>query len=313
MIDPIFIIGCPRSGTTLLLDLLAGSGAFGFVNSDTLRDEDDPARHGMTRTYDLPVVGSALYRNRRVLARAARRLPVGDVALAARLPSAFEPWAFWSNLVPGFRPELGSGRAVDPLPLEAGGIAALRARRVVADLLARQHRDQLLSKYTDFPRVALMRSIFPKARFVHLHRDPFAVTNSYAREIESGRFGTWRYRDRWSAEWTEPARAHWNATGNTVLGFAAHNRNHFAGLVDAAIAGDDRCLSVTYEALTENPVRILESILAFAEATPRHSIVNLCNSIPTLNTNHRWRTERDSHETALLKDIFTPDYSGALT
>ena len=75
MIDPVFIIGCPRSGTTLLLELLVGTGAFGFVNSETIGDPDDPQRHAMTRTYDLPVVGSALYRHRRNILRASGRIP----------------------------------------------------------------------------------------------------------------------------------------------------------------------------------------------------------------------------------------------
>ena len=206
MIDPLFIIGCPRSGTTLLLELLAGSGAFGYVNSDTLRAPDDPTRHAMTRTYDLPLVGAALYRHRRVLARAARKVQPLESVVAPRLPSPFEPWAFWESLLPHFRPELSLGRAVDPDPLRSDDPIAVEARRVVADLLDRQAREQLLSKYTDFPRVDLMRRIFPQARFVHIERDPYAVTNSYAREMETGRFGTWRYRDWWSAEWSDALR-----------------------------------------------------------------------------------------------------------
>ena len=113
--------------------------------------------------------------------------------------------------------------------------------------------DEPISKYTDFPRLALVRSIFPNSRFVHIRRDAHAVANSYAVEIETGRFGTWAQREWWSAQWPSAAREHWQATGETVLGFAAHNRNRLVSLIDDAVAGDAGVLGITYEALAEDP------------------------------------------------------------
>lgn len=303
MTDPLFIIGCPRSGTTILLDLVAGTGAFGYVNNETRRDPDNPSVHAANRTYDLPLVGGGLYRNRRQILGAAKRLPPLHAAARRRLSNPIEPWEFWERLIPTFRPEFGVGRAIDPSPAEIDDTAAADTRDAVSDLLRRQQRTQLLSKYTDFPRIDLMRRIFPQARFVHIERDPHAVTNSYAREMETGRFGTWRYRDWWSAEWTEEARHHWRTHGSTMLGFAAHNRNRLMGLLHTAVENDPFSMTISYESLMASPVETLERILRFADAAPRHDLERLCASRHLSNTNDRWRSQRTIEEMALLDDV----------
>ena len=304
---PLFVIGCPRSGTTLLLDLLAGTRAFGYVSTSGTRRDVDESLHGRTRVYDTPLIGGALYTHRaRLLGAAARLGPLGRVA-RRRLPSAIEPWEFWEDLIPSFRPEWGDGRAVDPPASTLDDETIERARAVVADLLDRQNRAELLSKYTDFPRVELMRAIFPDARFVHIRRDPHAVANSYAVEIESGRFGTWDYRNWWAAEWPEPAREHWRANDETVLGFAAHNRNRLVALIEAAVADDPASITVSYEDLAAEPAPTLSRILDFAGVESRTDLVRLTSSRRVDNTNDRWRTKRSPQEAALLDEILTPE------
>ncbi|MEM7141710.1 MAG: sulfotransferase [Actinomycetota bacterium] len=300
--QPLFIIGCPRSGTTLLLDLLAGTRAFGYVTTSGARRDVDESLHARTRIYDAPF-GEHLYARRaQILGASARLGPVHRVARRL-LPSAIEPWEFWEDLIPTFRPEFGTGDPIDP---PAGGLDAAtidRTRAVVDDLLARQQRSVLLSKYTDFPRVDLMRAIFPRARFVHIRRDAHAVANSYAVEIESGRFGTWAYRDWWSRGWSPDARDHWQASGATVLGFAAHNRNALVTMIDAATAADPNVHTVTYERLAADPVATLTGILDFAEVGSRSDLDRLCASRRVANTNDRWRDRRTPEEARLLDEI----------
>lgn len=304
---PVFVIGCPRSGTTLLLDLLAGTRAFGYVSSSGARRDVDESLHGRTRVYDIPLIGEPLAIHRtRLLGAAARLGPLGGAA-RRRLPSAIEPWEFWEDLIPTFRPEWGDGPAVDPAATGLTPAVIARTRAVVHDLLGRQRRDVLLSKYTDFPRVDLMRAIFPDARFVHIRRDPHAVANSYAVEIESGRFGTWDYREWWAAEWPETARAHWRAHGETILGFAAHNRNRLVGLVDRAMTDDPRSLTVTYEELAAAPATTLDRILGFAGVAARIDLERLVASRRVADTNAGWRTKRTAEEAALLDEILNPE------
>jgi Sulfotransferase family len=304
---PVFIIGCPRSGTTLLLDLLAGTRAFGYVNALGPELDDRGTVNGRNRVYDIPTVGDVLFRRRRGILRMTSRPAVVGRAARRLLPAPIEPWEFWHRLLPNFRPEFGSDPAVDPSPVGIDARHADDARDRVGALLARQHRDVLLSKYTDFPRVELLRSVFPGARFVHIRRDPHAVANSYAVEIESGRFGTWEYRDWWSAAWPTKAHEHWLSCGATELGFAAHNRNFLVGLVDDAIAATPTgTMTVTYEQLAGDPVGVIESILSFSEVDSRTGLGRLTRSRSIESSNDRWRTRRSAAEAALLDEIFSP-------
>ena len=304
---PVFVIGCPRSGTTLLLDLLAGTRAFGYVSTSGARRDVDELLHCRTRIYDFPLIGEPLLTHRsRLLGAAARLGPLGRAA-RRRLPSAIEPWEFWEDLIPTFRPERGDGPAVDPPASGLTPAVVERTRTVVDELLARQHRDVLLSKYTDFPRVELMRAIFPDARFVHILRDPHAVANSYAVEIGTGRFGTWDHREWWAAEWPEAARAHWRAHGETILGFAAHNRNRLVGLVEQAVAADPLSLTVSYEALAVAPAATLGRILDFAGVAARNDLERLVASRRVADTNAGWRAKRTAEEAALLDEILNPE------
>lgn len=302
MTAPLFIIGCPRSGTTLLLDLLAGTRAFGYVSTCGEHRDVNGALNRQNQIYDAPG-GDWLYANRpQILAATSRLGPLHQVANRL-LPRAIEPWQFWEELIFNFRPEAGDGPADDPSGADLDSLTIVRARNVVSSLLSQQRRDAFLSKYTDFPRVDLMRSIFPDARFVHIRRDGHAVANSYATEIESGRFGTWRDRDWWAQGWTPQAREHWRATGSTKLGFAAHNRNRLLALIEVATADDPGVLNVSYEHLTDAPVETIRQVLSFAEVESRASLDELAKSRRIANTNDRWRTRRLREEAALLDAI----------
>ena len=298
---PLFIIGCPRSGTTLLLDLLAGTRAFGYVNNSAAGSVATGTDHRRNRIYD---VGSdRLVAWRPGIVAASSRIPVAGSVADTFLPRPIEPWRFWEGLIPGFRPEQGDGPAEDPGAHHVDTATVLNVRSAVAALLHHQRRDVFLSKYTDFPRIELMRAVFPEARFVHIHRDGHAVANSYATEIEGGRFGTWRDRFWWADAWPTEARSQWSANRETILGFAAHNRNHLMNVIAKATKADPGVLTVSYEDLIAVPEMVLEQILAFATVRQRGPLDRLIHSRNLINTNDRWRERRSGDETALLNAI----------
>ena len=84
--EPLFVIGCPRSGTTLLLDLLAGTRAFGYVSTSGARRDVDESLHGRTRIYDIPLIGEPLLTHRARLLGPAARLD----AAGGKLPGVDE-------------------------------------------------------------------------------------------------------------------------------------------------------------------------------------------------------------------------------
>jgi len=106
-----------------------------------------------------------------------------------------------------------------------------------------------------------------------------------------------------SAGWSGDARDHWKDSGETILGFAAHNRNWLFGQIAEASANDDGVLTISYEQLTEDPVSTLTNILDFANVASHGSLHRLVESRYIVNTNGRWRELRTPEEIALLDAV----------
>ena len=58
---PVFIIGCPRSGTTLLLDLLAAHEAFAWASHYTNHLSRFSILDLLNLVYEVPVLGRKLF------------------------------------------------------------------------------------------------------------------------------------------------------------------------------------------------------------------------------------------------------------
>ena len=192
---PIFIIGCPRSGTTLLQELLCGQGKLAWVSSLVDHFPRLPALSLLNRLTDLPLDGRWIGTRRNLLSRAVR-------------PT--EPWAFLGSCMRNFQwPRQGDvpPRRRDGSDISPDEIAA--TRRAFRRICSWHGKKRLLTKYTDFPRIQYLRRVFPDAFFVHVQRDPRAVIYSYYRKIESGDFHNWDEREWWSSGWPESWAEDW--------------------------------------------------------------------------------------------------------
>lgn len=169
-IPPVFIVGFWRSGTTLLQELLCL----------------DP-RVAYPRSYDCMAPGHAHWTGHRTIPFCARRFasrrPMDDMVI--RLDTPQEDEFFLANA--GVRtfyelfllPHEGRRHleALDPAtwdaPARAGWSAAMGR---LLRMLAQPGMDRaVLKSPTHAFRVPLLRSLFPKAVFINVHRDPLEV------------------------------------------------------------------------------------------------------------------------------------------
>ncbi len=158
--EPVFILGLHRSGTTLLYELLGATGCFNVVTARHVAFFDGIARPG----------GDVEGFDRRVAER------FGSLEQADRGvdgvsvgPDTPEEYGFLLERLTGSRGFSAS----------SGG-----ALRCICDMIQRDsgaRRPTLLKNPWDFDRADLLREVFPGARFVFIHRNPFHVLSSTLR------------------------------------------------------------------------------------------------------------------------------------
>ncbi len=170
---PVFILGHWRSGTTLLHNLLACDERFAYPNlyevffpHTFLATEDDRNRLvapliPQTRAFDNMAQGLDM--------------PNEDefATAAASLCSPYLWWAFPRNARKYER--YLTFRDVPAPEVERWRSAFLR---FLKKLTLRHGRPLLLKSPPHTARIGLLRTIFPEAKFVHVHRDPCTVFRS---------------------------------------------------------------------------------------------------------------------------------------
>lgn len=170
---PLFVLGHWRSGTTLLHELLCNDEryayptAFQVSNPHTfLSREDEVARHleaeaGSTRPMDNVVVTY----------KSPAEDEIGAAVVSLRSPliaSAFPRRETYYDRYYSFR-------GVPPAEVAEWRDAFLWFLR---KLHVRHGRPMILKSPTHTARVRLLLEIFPDAKFVHIHREPYAVFRS---------------------------------------------------------------------------------------------------------------------------------------
>ena len=155
---PIFIVGPGRSGTTLLLKLLAGHGDLAWFSGYTDRFPSFPQLAFLSRMDSFPFAGQ-------------------QIRLSKGWPKPAEANRIWDSCFPHF---LWPSHDLGERECTAEGAAKLRS--LVATHLVWQGRRRFLTKYTGYPRFGLIRRVFPDALFVHIDRDPRAVVFSWMKQ-----------------------------------------------------------------------------------------------------------------------------------
>jgi hypothetical protein len=233
----VLVIGPPRSGTTLAMQWLAASGAFGYPTNL------------LSRFYAAPAIGARVqelltnprYAFRDELAGLAREVDfTSDLGKTRGALAPNEFWYFWRRFLPTVD--------IEPLGERAGevDVSGLNAElAALADVFEKPLALKGLMLMYDLPAAA---AFLPDAIFLHLERDPLFNAQSLL-EARERFFGD---RARWySARPPEAAELERGSPFEQIAGQVVHTQRHIA---DGLRAVDPtRKLSVSYAGFCADP------------------------------------------------------------
>ena len=306
MKKPIFIIGCPRSGTSMVLQIMALHEKLSWVSNFLNRKPLISQISILNRVYELPLIGKHLYfeatQNGTMLSRRIKRY----------FPLPAEPWNFWNSYLSNFQWERGGNTpprrrtSLDITDQEINNI-----KESIDSLQQAQGKDRFISRYTDFPRMIYLTQAFPDALFVHIVRDGRAVAASYHKKIKSGQFGTWNEREWWIRGWPTEGRNKWQNQFGTPLSFVAFQWKFFVGEIfkDAEEILSEQYIEIKYSDIISSPIATLKEIFAFCKLKQSRRVEWYLNNISLENRNYKWKERySDSDKRELDRVICEPEF-----
>ena len=293
--NPIFVIGCPRSGTTIALKIMAMHEQLSWVSKYLNRF---PLKTGYTilnRLYDLPCIGKRLY------FMATQDSSILPRKLTRFLPAPVEPWTFWTEYLSSFRWDKGKQaihrrRTAQDISDEE----VCRIREVIDSIVRTQNKTRFLSKYTDYPRIKYLTQAFPDAQFVHVLRDGRAVAASYHKIMEDRWLNSWKNREWWINSWPEEWKKEWIDRTNSKLNFGAYQWKYLVSEIkdDAKVLPSDQYIEIRYSDMVNSPYDTFKRVFHHCNLKDSRKVNWYLNKANMRNMNTKWKTRY----TAIEKD-----------
>lgn len=251
----VFLVGVPRSGPSMLMDLLTAQPEFSYV---TRAVEVDPALllpSRKTRMYDVPLLGDFWFERR---------------YWKKKLPAPADSADFWEYYLPPFRYRPGEPCRHTAETLEERD--AIRCREAVEEIQDLQKRHLFLGQFSGPSRVAMLRKVFPEAKFIQMQRDPRSVAIHLSKQMKPERSAQplWEHRRAWRKMMPVELQARLDALPDTPLNLAGVMVRWWQYQYKCELSGlpeTDR-LSLAYADLLSKPDRTLRRVLKFLGLKP---------------------------------------------
>lgn len=271
--EPLIIVGCGRSGTTLVYHLLCCHEDVAWFSNLTDRS---PAR---------PYLASASN-----LFRLAKRFHI-DSSL---VPVPSEGYRFW-NLVAGADGLTGAA----PLNEQhASGAAKIVLEEFIAQHLRFQRKDRFVNKNTrNTRRLRYVRALLPSAKIINVIRDPRATVASLLR------VAFWPTIRVWSQNNIGPTE--WMRLGRDPAELAAHlwAADVARSLEDAAALPSDCYRQIHYERVLRDPEGTIKDLSEFADLRWSTSFGQLVRSFKVRDSNNKYRSELTDSQLSIIGSI----------
>ncbi len=247
---PIFFVGVPRSGTTILFEAFACHHDLAWLSSYSGRFPNMPFLNGLRRLLD-----------NRWIQVTGKKEQHSAVAIGNRyLPKPDEAYPFWNQhcAVPFARSYM--------LEVEANAPSRERLRTAIDAVVKWQGKDRFATKITGPTRIDFLRSVFPDALFVHVIRDVRAVVDSLMR-VGFWERGGGLTKPYWDGGLSDEYLNLWSESGKDPMILAALQWRNIIELarMEAKQLEERQYLEVKYEDFVEDPHSTLRTLYEFCK------------------------------------------------
>lgn len=274
---PICLFGVGRTGTTIVMHLLAQHRALGWFSSFHQKMPRLPILALYSRIVDLPWI-------------------------RPRLPSE---WSLLPKASEGARVVRHLTAETSPEQQQHDGGASpqviMKYRNYVKSILRYQGKSRFLQKHTGLPRIAFFSAIFPDARFVHIARDGRAVAHSFTKaHWWEGTMSSWRWGEMDAAGMREYLAADMEPVvlaaivWKTIMRCIENER---------ALLSPDRYLEVRYDRFVSEPLETMRRICEFCDLPFDERFQKRVAAIKLNDSDVKWRKELTPRQIQLLEGV----------
>ncbi len=247
-----FVLGTGRCGSTLVAELIARHSDVGFVSNF----DDKLGRFDLKGRWNNELFNRSKERDPSLRPFRDRRRPLERGRLRVA-PS--EGWTALDKQVSGIFPQpCRDLTANDAMPWLQRRIEAFFDSRIAA-----QGKPHFMHHLTGWPRVGLLSSVYPEARYVHVVRDGRSVANSW---LQMGWWDGYRGPDNWYlGPLSDNNRELWEQSGRSFVVLAGLGWKILVEALEASRASlaSQQWLDVRFEDLLEDPQAETEKVLKF--------------------------------------------------
>lgn len=279
---PIFIIGFPRSGTTVLFESLYVHPELGWFSQYFDKFPEYPRLSMFNNVIRFSFILTEIKKGRR---------------LFPFIPEPSEAWNLWGKYL-GEKFLYSSLNTVQPKKEEI-----IRTRNVISKSLLYQRKRRYIGKLTGPPRINFLRKIFPDAIFINIVRDVRAVTNSLLNvpfwNEENG------YSKPWWADFSAEYHKKWEKTGKSPTALAALQWRHILELteIESSTLSTSEFLTVRYEDFTANPEATVNLILRFCKLDFTVHISKQLKKLKVQSMNYKWKQQVSAEDKAMINEL----------